>query len=154
MENNPSKPMNPLVAIGVCIALFAAVKFSGCFDTRRTAYTPSESSATTSSAERPSEESLAQAAMEKVKVKDYDFTKDGDYLYIRGSVINKSSRKVGYWKVTVNFMDKKGNIIDSGFTNALETLLPGASKRFEIMHAVLPGIDTARCYVEDVQLKD
>jgi hypothetical protein len=89
----------------------------------------------------------------KVKVKDdVDIKIEDDYTYVRGSVINKSSRSVGYWKVTVNFM-KKGKIVDSAFTNALETLLPGASKRFEIMHNNIPGLDDMRCYVEEVTFK-
>lgn len=79
---------------------------------------------------------------------------DDHYDYVRGSVINKSSRTVRYWKVTAHFYDKGGSIIDSQYTNALETLLPGASKRFEIMHAHLPEAKKVTVEVEEVEFAD
>lgn len=153
MQNKASDPLNFLLAIGLVVVIFFVFRLSGCLDSHPPAN--AEMAASSDSVpETPSEEALARAAMAKVVVDDFDIKIEDRYLYVRGSVINSSSRTVGYWKVTANFMNKQGKIIDSGFTNALETLLPGASKRFEIMHETLPGLADMRCYVEEVRLKD
>jgi hypothetical protein len=84
-------------------------------------------------------------------VAGWNWYTNGDYDYVKGSVKNKSSHAVSYWKATVQFKSKKGEIIDSAYTNALETLPPGASKRFEIMHSHVPGAKSAVASVEEVQ---
>lgn len=151
MQTHSSNPLNALLAIGLCVLLVFGLK--ACFAPGG----PLPVSFNALPEERPappSEESLEAAAIAKVVVEDFDIKLEDRYFYVRGSVINRSSHTVGYWKVTANFMNKKGKIMDSGFTNALETLLPGASKRFEIMHETLPGLADMRCYVEEVRFKD
>lgn len=76
------------------------------------------------------------------------------YDYVRGSLKNNSDRTVTYWKVSAEFFDKKGDVIDTAFTNSMETLRPGASKRFEIMLSHPPGGKKFRAFVEEVRFTD
>jgi hypothetical protein len=81
-------------------------------------------------------------------LRGWTLTKDNDIIAIRGSVRNTTDRKVRYWQLTINFLDADGNIIDSTYTNAAETLLPRAAKKFEALHKFDPAIKSARIYVE------
>lgn len=88
----------------------------------------------------------------KIVVTKHDWTSgDYGYDYVRGSIKNNSDHTVCYWKVTTDFYNKKGEVIDSAFTNSGENLRPGASKRFEIMHSHIPGAEKARTFVDEVQ---
>ncbi len=98
-----------------------------------------------------------QLAAEKAKVvvkDDYTWRWDGDYDYIRGNVKNNSSHTVSYWKVSAHYLNRAREIIDTGYTNALETLPPGATKRFEIMHSRLKDAKTVTAAIEEVQFSD
>lgn len=61
--------------------------------------------------------------------------KDGNYIYIKGSVTNISSIKtISYFEVSAKFYDSRGNVIDSDYTNDGTKLSPGETRQFEIMH--------------------
>lgn len=61
--------------------------------------------------------------------------KDGNYIYIKGSVTNISSTKtISYFEVGAKFYDSRGNVIDSDYTNDGTDLSPGETRKFEIMH--------------------
>lgn len=166
----PATPASPLfIIIGVFIlfgALYAIYMLSQMEASNRDA--PNKASPSVAGMSSPSPSAVAQwdEAQARLATKDKEdearvIVKDGwqfdikdDYMYIRGSVKNNSPRTVGYWKATVNFYDKKGNIIDSAFTNALETLRPNAQKRFEIMHPFLSNLADLKISVEEVHFEN
>ncbi len=75
----------------------------------------------------------------KVKTSGYQWTTINYGCYfIRGSVVNNSHHATRYWKVQCHFYDKNGNEIDSATTASADILLPGAEKRFEIIHPQIP----------------
>jgi hypothetical protein len=57
-----------------------------------------------------------------------------NYIYISGRVKNISQIDISYWKVTVEFIDINGNVLDTDYTNSLEIIRPNNQKEFEIMH--------------------
>jgi hypothetical protein len=80
---------------------------------------------------------------------------DDHYTYVRGTVTNTGDKTVRYWKVMCRYRDgflSTSPVIDTAYTNALETLRPGESKRFEIMHAQ-NGAKSVGLEVEEVQLQ-
>lgn len=89
-----------------------------------------------------------------VTVVDADHEVQNGYDYIRGSVQNDSHRPIKYWKVTTQFKNASGKIIDTAYTNSGETLLPDASKKFEIMHAVVPEAVETKTFVDEVVFSD
>ncbi len=95
-----------------------------------------------------------KADKSKVKMGEYKTERGENYLYVRGNVVNYSSRTVRYWKAMAHFFDKNGNEVDSAMTNSADTLLPGAAKHFEIMHSDLPQITNASMEVEVVDFRD
>lgn len=90
----------------------------------------------------------------KVKMGEYRWEYEDSYDYIRGNVVNYSSRPVSYWLAQCHFYDKNGSEIDSQITNSTDTLLPGAAKRFEIMHSRMPQAKKIRMEVTEVRFKD
>lgn len=88
-------------------------------------------------------------------VKDEHYwTAERDWDYLRGRVKNNSSHTISYWKVSARYYNDAKDIIDTGYTNALETLPPGASKRFEISHRRTGDIKSAAAAVTEVQFAD
>lgn len=72
--------------------------------------------------------------------KGWKWEVDGEYDHIRGAVKNESKKPVQYWAVTAKFVRKGSEtVVDSAYTNDGQLLLPGESKRFEIMHRNIPG---------------
>jgi len=88
-----------------------------------------------------------------VTVVNKQWVLDGGYDYIRGSVQNGSDQTVRYWKLTAFYKNSSGDIVDSAFTNDLEDLLPGASKKFEIMHKASPEITSVSVVFSKVEFK-
>jgi hypothetical protein len=89
----------------------------------------------------------------KITISNSKWTNEGTYDYVRGSVKNGGSQTVSYWKATARFYDKSGSVIDSEFTNSGETLLPGESKRFQIMHRNLPETKRVRVQMDVVRFR-
>lgn len=80
----------------------------------------------------------------------WDWKKDGNYIYITGSVKNISDKTISYYEVTADFYDSGGNIIDSDWTNGGNDLKPNASSEFEIMHKYDSNIKKVNLEVTDV----
>ena len=59
-----------------------------------------------------------------------------NYSYIRGRVKNTGETVISYFEVAAVYKDDAGNVLDTDYTNSGETLRPGWSKEFEIMHKV------------------
>lgn len=75
----------------------------------------------------------------------------GDYIYITGKVKNISSTDINYFEVVVDFLDDKGNIINSDYTNDGLTLKPDAIREFEIMHKYNSEYDSYQLSIGDVK---
>ena len=64
----------------------------------------------------------------------WTWEKDGNYIYIRGSVKNVGDDTISYFAVTADFLNADGDVIDSDWTNDGDELEPNESRKFEIMH--------------------
>ena len=71
-------------------------------------------------------------------VKGWQWSDEGDWTYIRGSVKNVGDVPIGYFKVQAEYENAKGEVVDTDYTNSGERLNPGAAKKFEIMHRDSP----------------
>lgn len=76
-----------------------------------------------------------------------------EWVYVRGTVGNHGQKTVTYWKLAARFRDKAGVVIDTDYTNSAETLGPGQSKSFQIMHRFNPRFIDADVLIEEVRIK-
>lgn len=88
----------------------------------------------------------------RLSVQIQELVRQRGYAYVRGSVTNNGDRPVAYWKATARFRDKNGAVIDTDYTNSGETLRPGESKNFQIMHRHDPRFDTATVEIDEVRV--
>lgn len=171
VEQSPAPPTNTNNAAGAGCCILAVVFFIFMIGTCNPTSSPpspspsdsySGSGSGTSSSSVDTFQTLVddlkakdEADKAKIIVKDgWSWSSDGDYIRCTGSVKNTGTRTVSYWKVTFEFMNRKGEVIDTDYTNSGETLMPGASKRFETMHSDVPGARKCRAYVEEVSFTD
>ena len=63
----------------------------------------------------------------------WTWEKDGNYIYIRGSVKNVGDDTISYFAVNADFLNADGDVIDSDWTNDGYELEPNESRKFEIM---------------------
>lgn len=110
--------------------------------------------------------SIEQYQYEKIKA-DYESTptisdlkinpgwtnrKDGNYVYISGSVTNTSDTKtISYFEVEAKFINSNGDVIDSDWTNDSKDLEPGETRQFEIMHRYNSNSSKIRLLVKEVK---
>lgn len=80
----------------------------------------------------------------------WTWEKDGNYIYIRGSVKNVSDKTISYFKLSADFLDSKGNIIDSDWTNDGDGLKPNASQKFEFMHKYDSAVKDIKLEISEV----
>lgn len=102
--------------------------------------------------ERGEKEKITPTApRNKLEIQDgWKWTKDGNYTYITGRVKNMTDTNITYFKLTAEYLDSSGNILDTDYTNSGETIRPGAMKEFEIMHKYSDEYDKVRLIVEEV----
>jgi hypothetical protein len=84
-------------------------------------------------------------------IDDWEVTRDGDYIYIKGRIKNIGKINVEYWKLTAEFLDKDGNVLDTDYTNSLEIMRPDNQKEFEIMHEYDPEYAKFRIFIEKAE---
>lgn len=89
----------------------------------------------------------------KVVDHSWDQTSSQNYSYIRGSVKNDGDKTVRYFKVKASFLNSSYDVIDSETTIEIQTLSPGESKEFEIMHPNNSSYHTIRVEVDEVGLE-
>jgi hypothetical protein len=87
-----------------------------------------------------------------VIVKGWEWKNADNYSYVRGSVNNTGDKTVRYFKVKALYKDKEKKVLDTAYTVSDETLAPGWSKKFEIMHEVIPECEYVAVYVEEIRL--
>lgn len=78
---------------------------------------------------------------------------DGDYRYITGRVKNVSDENITYFKLVAEFLDDKGNVLDTDYTNSGETIRPGSMKEFKIMHKDQDEYKKVRLFIEEVNVE-
>lgn len=64
---------------------------------------------------------------------DWEMNLKNDYYYVDGSITNTGSNPIRYYKITVNFLDFYGNVVDSDWTNG-SNLGVGESQVVDLMH--------------------
>jgi len=84
-------------------------------------------------------------------VEGWKWINDGDYTYIKGRVKNISDVSVDYFKLTAEYMDSNGNVLDTDYTNSGETIRPGNQKEFEIMHRVDNEYTKVKIFIDEVK---
>lgn len=115
------KGISCLGAVGLAIAAFVLLGLFG--GGSRQSSTPTPSSA--------------------LKIVDgWGWTYTDDWTYIRGSVKNEGTAPITYFEVRAEYLNKKGEVVDTDYTNSTERVNPGASKKFEIMHRRSPEFKT------------
>jgi len=77
--------------------------------------------------------------------------KDG-YIYINGSVTNKSDKIITYYVITAKYLDENDNVVHSNYTNSIEKLYPDESREFEIMNSY-NNYKFAKLIVEEVNFE-
>lgn len=78
----------------------------------------------------------------------------GGYIYLEGAVVNNSNKNVEYFKVTAEYKDANGNVIDTAFTNSRQTIRPGNQKRIRIMNRYGGDEVEVRIVIEEVRYAD
>lgn len=78
---------------------------------------------------------------------------ESDYSYIRGRVKNISTYNVGYYKLTAEFLDDNGNVLNTDYTNSNDTIRPNNMQEFEIMHKYSEEYKKVRIFIEEVVSK-
>lgn len=84
-------------------------------------------------------------------INNWEVTREGDYIYIKGRIKNVGKISTEYWKLTAEFLDKDGNVIDTDYTNSLEVMRPDNQKEFEIMHKYDPAYAKFRLFIEKAE---
>ena len=77
----------------------------------------------------------------------------GNYSYIRGRIKNVGDETVSYFKIKALYEDDSGNVLDTDYTNSVESMLPGMSKEFEIMHKNSDTYKKFAIIIEEVRTK-
>jgi len=80
----------------------------------------------------------------------WELSRSNNYSYIKGSVKNIDTKPISYFEVRAEYLDDKGNVLDTSYTNSGERINPGAQKRFEIMHKHSDDFIKARIMVSKV----
>lgn len=78
---------------------------------------------------------------------------DGNYTYVKGRVKNIGDKTISYFKITAQYKDNDGNVLDTDYTNSNENILPGDSKEFEIMHENNDDYYKCSIFVDEVSLE-
>lgn len=89
---------------------------------------------------------------DKLVVQDKNFDIDGNYCYVKGSVKNTGDRTISYFKITVQYINDNGDVLDSDYTNSGENVNSGDSKEFEVMHRYSNSYTKYRVIVDEVRI--
>jgi len=92
--------------------------------------------------------------LDHVQIEDgWKWTFEDDYSYIRGNIKNIGDKSIDYFKISAHYKDSERNVIDTDYTNSGETLGPGMSKEFEIMHRRSSNYKYTTVFVEEISVK-
>lgn len=97
---------------------------------------------------------ISKDYIDKLEIqKDWTWQADGNYTYIKGRVKNIGDKTIRYFKITAQYEDKDGNVLDTDYTNSNENILSGNQKEFEIMHENNNDYYTCSIFVDEVSLE-
>lgn len=86
-----------------------------------------------------------------VILSDWKYTIDGDYNYITGRVKNTSNKNIKYFKLVAEYMNEDGVVLDSKYTNSINTIRPGNMEEFKITKEHKNEYKQVRMFVEEVR---
>jgi hypothetical protein len=92
---------------------------------------------------------ISSPTISDLRIEDWKWKLDGDYIYIDGSVKNIGDIKIGYYEVTAKFYDSTGNVIDTDWSNGLD-VDPGNSSKFSMMYKNDNRIDKIHLEISQV----
>lgn len=75
---------------------------------------------------------------------------DGNYIYVEGTVTNKSSKDISYYEIKAEYCDSYGNVVTTDWTNGTR-LGPGETQDFSIMHKKNSQIRDVKMSVQEVR---
>lgn len=91
---------------------------------------------------------------DKLEIQDgWTWKRKGNYTYFQGRVKNTGDKTIRYFKITAQYKDNDGNVLDTDYTNSNENILPGNSKEFEIMHKDNDNYKKCSITVDEVSLE-
>jgi len=98
------------------------------------------------------QEGVSQEYRSQLNIPSWEWHRDGDYIRAKGSVKNNGNKIVRYFEVHITFMDERGSIIDTTYTNSGENLQPGWSKNWDTMHRWDPRMHKAEASIGKVSV--
>lgn len=85
--------------------------------------------------------------------KGWKYTINGNYSYVRGRIKNTGDKTISYFKIKALYKNKNNDVLDTGYTNSANILVPGGAKKFEIMHKRSPDYKYVSIHVEKVSVE-
>ena len=58
---------------------------------------------------------------------------------------------ITYFKLVAEYLDNSGNVLDSEYTNSINTILPGNMEEFEIMKKHNDQYKQVRIFIEEIK---
>jgi len=98
------------------------------------------------------QEHVSQQYQNELSIPKWEWYRDGEYVYCKGSIKNNGNKTVRYFEVHIAFKDKSGSVIDTTYTNSGENLQPGWSKNWETMHKWDSRMHTAEAKIGKVSV--
>lgn len=98
-------------------------------------------------------EEYAKDQIYNLQIQDWEFTTENGLDYIRGSVKNISSYDITYFKLVGEFKDGNGNVLDSEFTNSIQTIKPNSLEEFEIIKKHDDRYKNASVYIDKIRVE-
>ncbi|MBA7589765.1 hypothetical protein ES708_31854 [subsurface metagenome] len=96
----------------------------------------------------------SKAYLSKVIIEDkWKWIIEDNYSYIKGRVKNAGNKTVNYFKVTAYYKDNDETALDTDYTDSFESLGPGMSKEFVIMHKKPVNCKYASIKLEEISLR-
>ena len=74
---------------------------------------------------------------------------DGNYIYVEGTVTNKSDKDISYYEIKAEYLDIFDNVVTTDWTNG-SRLGPGETQDFSIMHKASSKIYDVKLSIQEV----
>lgn len=74
---------------------------------------------------------------------------DGNYIYVEGTVTNKSDKDISYYEIKAEYLDIFDNVVTTDWTNGTR-LAPGETQDFSIMHKTSSKIHDVKLSIQEV----
>jgi len=139
-----------VLLVGICLILMTG--FVGCEKDKYKDMSIEELESSIATLKADIEQTKNGSNSKLLEIQDgFKWEKDGDYMYVRGSVKNIGDIDISYFEVTVEYLDTNSNVLDSDYTNNGQLLKSGNMKEFEIMHKYDLKYKSVRVYVSEAR---